>query len=255
MSVQKTEEGVILVTTGDPNYRPNEAASVPPNSDVYPSITGSGVDPTDTSTSQSTGDKVKEKASQVTDQAQQAASQATDRAQQQAKSQIATRKEQAVGNLTDVSQAVSQVGSQLRQNDHDTLAQYADMAAQQVNRVASYLRERNVNEILDEVQGAARRQPALFLAGAFALGVLGARFLKSSSPQSGSRYGTSGYYRQGDVGQYRGARTYMRDDGYGRPYGTTTRDWREAPSSTRTPRVDPGASYGPYDPDARELPR
>jgi hypothetical protein len=237
----------------------NETANVPPNSDAYPSSSGAGVGTTDTSASQSTGDKVKEKASQVTDQAQQAVSQATDRAQQQAKSQIATRKDQAAGNLTDVSQAVSQVGSQLRQNDHDTLAQYADMAAQQVNRAASYLRERNVNEILDEVQGAARRQPALFLAGAFVLGVLGARFLKSSSPQSGSRYNTSGYYRQGGASQYRGTGAYTRDYDYGR-YGTTNRDWRGGPGAVRTSQGDQGATYGLYDPsargvDVRELPQ
>jgi hypothetical protein len=36
------------------------------------------------------------------------------------------------------------------------------------------------------VENLARRQPALVFAGAFALGLVGARFLKSSDP--GSRY-------------------------------------------------------------------
>jgi hypothetical protein len=213
----QAEKGAICVVTGDPN----DGTSEPPNGDAYASTTGSVYDPTDTHAGQPTADTVKEQASQ-----------ATDRAQQQAKSQLATRKNEAAGSLTDVSQAVSQVGSQLRQNEHDTLAQYADMAAQQVDRFASYLREHNVNEVLDEVQGLARRQPALFLAGAFALGVLGARFLKSSSPESGRRYAR------------------------GRS-GATNRDWREG--GTRAPWSNPGAPSGVYDPgmhgvDVREIP-
>ena len=195
------------MTTEDPNFGMNARTNMPTTSDGYTSMPGSRYDAASTdptSASQSTGDQLKETAGQVINQTQQTVGQVTDQARQQATSQLATRKDQAATNLTDVSQAVSQVGSQLRQNDHDTLAQYADMAAQQVNRVASYLRERNINEMFDEVQGLARRQPALFLAGAFALGMLGARFLRSSTPHTGSanqvgvnsQYSNMGTYHQ-----------------------------------------------------------
>lgn len=193
------------MTTENPNYGMNARTNMPPTDDGYTSMPGSPYDTASTnptSASPSNGDQIKETAGQMVGQAQQTVSQVTGQARQQAASQLATRKDQAATNLTDVSQAVSQVGSQLRQNDHDTLAQYADMAAQQVNRAASYLRERNINEMFDEVQGLARRQPALFLAGAFALGVLGARFLRSSTPQTGSanRLGVNSPYN--NMGAY-----------------------------------------------------
>ena len=38
--------------------------------------------------------------------------------------------------------------------------------------------------MVTQVEQYARRQPAIFLGGAFALGLLGARFLKSSNPQT-----------------------------------------------------------------------
>lgn len=174
------------MTQGDTSYEAGNMNTIPPVRGIYENGTGAGE--TDNSGA-SAGDQVKQTASQVVDTAQHAVSKATESARQQAASQIATRKGQAAEGLDGVSQAVGHVGDQLRQDDHETLAQYADMAAQQVGRVATYVRERNVGEMLDEVQRLARRQPVLFLAGAFALGVLGARFLKSSAPQSGS--GTS----------------------------------------------------------------
>jgi hypothetical protein len=44
-----------------------------------------------------------------------------------------------------------------------------------------------------DVENLARRQPALVFAGAFALGVVAARFLKSSAPEDDS--GDIGYGR------------------------------------------------------------
>ena len=57
------------------------------------------------------------------------------------------------------------------------------------------IRNRDVGELVNEVQRFARRQPALFVGSAFAIGVIGARFLKSSSDNQRHRalepYGTS----------------------------------------------------------------
>lgn len=62
------------MTTGDPGYKTRETTGMPPASSTA-----------DMGNGQSTGDAVKEKASQVADQAQQAVSQVTDKAQQQAR--------------------------------------------------------------------------------------------------------------------------------------------------------------------------
>jgi hypothetical protein len=50
--------------------------------------------------------------------------------------------------------------------------------------VAGYLTARDVDQLVSEAEAFARRQLAAFLGGAFALGFLVSRFLKSSSPQS-----------------------------------------------------------------------
>jgi len=66
------------------------------------------------------------------------------------------------------------------------MARYADQASDQVERFSGYLRETDVDEIIDEVRGVARRRPALFLGAAAALGFFATRFLKSSSQQASS---------------------------------------------------------------------
>jgi hypothetical protein len=180
---------------------------------------------------QSTGDAVKEKASKAASTAQQTISQKTEEAKQKGISQLDQRKSQTADSLTDVSQAVTQVGTQLRQSDHESLARYADMATEQVDRFASYLRSRDAGEILEEVQDFARRQPALILGGAFVLGVIGARFFKSSAPQSSGR-GAPGYrggrYSSADVYSHQYRYDYPRD-------GMTTQEWRAETQSGRIP--------------------
>ncbi len=121
----------------------------------------------------------------TTQQAQQKASQAAERAQQQAKSQAASQKERAADRLGSVAQALRQTGQQLREQDQGSMAQYTEKAADQVEWLSDQLRNKDVNQLIGEAERVARRQPALFLGGAFALGLVGARFLKSSSQLPG----------------------------------------------------------------------
>jgi gas vesicle protein len=221
------------VTTRDPNRRMNRASERPSTESARIPTTDSRYEATGGSSSQSTGDVVKEKAGQMASSAQETVSQTADQARQKGMSQIAARKSQAADSLTDVSHAVSQVGSQLRQSNHESLAQYADMATQRVDRLASYMRERDIGEMVDEAQEFARRRPALVLAGAFALGVIGARFLKSSSPRSGARSSGSPYRSR--ASRYGGADFYGQSSGYsGYPNnGVANQEWRQPPDAMR----------------------
>ena len=138
-----------------------------------------------------------------------------DRVRERASAQLTAQKDRATDGLGSVANAVRQSAQPLRQNHQDTIAEYVEKAADQLERFSSRLRERDMGELMDEARQFARRQPALFIAGAFAAGVIGARFLKSSSPDSGRpalpRYdeprGSSGYIG-GSGGEY------------GRPRGT-----------------------------------
>ncbi len=126
-------------------------------------------------------EQAKQQSQQVVQQTQQKAGQLADQTRQQVKSRLATQKDQAAERLSPIKTALQETGQQLRKQDQGSLAQYAD----QVESFSGYLRESDVDEIMDEVRNFARSRPALFLGGAAALGFFGTRFLKSSSEQDG----------------------------------------------------------------------
>ncbi len=61
-------------------------------------------------------------------------------------------------------------------------AQYIRQTAGQIETVANAFRQRDMRELVGEVQQFARRQPTLFFGGAVILGFAALRFLKSSAP-------------------------------------------------------------------------
>jgi hypothetical protein len=65
-------------------------------------------------------------------------------------------------------------------------AQYIRQASEQIQTVANVVRERDMRELVGEVENFARRQPTLFFGGAMILGFAALRFLKSSAPQRGA---------------------------------------------------------------------
>jgi len=128
-------------------------------------------------------DQAKETAGQVADQTQQAARRVVDQAREQVSSKLGTQKDNAAAGLTSVAQALRQTGQTLREQDQTGVTSYIDSAASQVEHLSSYLQERDISQLVDDVEHFARRRPALFVGGALVLGILGARFLKSSRQQ------------------------------------------------------------------------
>lgn len=63
-------------------------------------------------------------------------------------------------------------------------AHYIRQASEQMQGVADTVRERDVRELVGEVQDFARRQPTLFFGGAVVLGFAALRFLKSTAPKA-----------------------------------------------------------------------
>ncbi len=150
----------------------------------------------------STKEKARQRSREAAQRTQQQAAQVAEQGREQAKSQIATQKERVAGQLEGVAQALHGTGQQLREQDQGSIGRYADQAAEQVEQFSGFLRERDANELIGEAENLARRQPAVFLGGAFVLGVAAARFLKSSSTsggggasgdRSGSSYGGESY--------------------------------------------------------------
>jgi hypothetical protein len=99
-----------------------------------------------------------------------------------AASQLTAQKDRATDQLGSVARAVRSSTQQLREQHQDAAAGYVDQIADHIERLSQGLRQKNLTELLDDAQRLARRQPAVFIASAFALGLVAARFLKSSSP-------------------------------------------------------------------------
>jgi hypothetical protein len=102
----------------------------------------------------------------------------------------------STGLLT-VADNIRQLGSNLsggQQKDPLTrfAADYSQTAADKLRTAADYFNTHDVETMYRDVEGMARRNPAVFVGGAFAIGFLAARFLKSSSPRGERGYGSSG---------------------------------------------------------------
>lgn len=120
----------------------------------------------------------------VVDQAQQVAGQVMDTARAQTTNRLSMAKDQLATTIGAVAEAMRQSSQGLRDQDQGAMAGYAGQAADRLEEAATYLRQRDVPDLVDEVEGVARRQPTLFIGAAFGLGLLAARFLKSSRQQA-----------------------------------------------------------------------
>lgn len=94
--------------------------------------------------------------------------------------QVSKQKENATGVLEQVAGALQMTGEHLRSSQQERIAQFAQQASDQVRQFSDSIRGAQPRDIVRRVEDLARREPALFLGGAFVLGLLGARFLKSS---------------------------------------------------------------------------
>ena len=113
-----------------------------------------------------------------------------DRVKDTAAAQLSSQKTRATDTLGSVAAAIRQSSQPLRDNNQAMLADYAGKAADQLEQFSARLRERDLTELMDDVNRFARRQPALFVGAAFAVGALAARFLKSS-PDGQRRFRSS----------------------------------------------------------------
>ena len=124
---------------------------------------------------------------EILQQAKNTAGQAYEKVTEQASSQISTQKENLARGLSSVADGIRQMGENLRDSDQQTplaglTAKYGDSLASQVEDISNYLERKDLRELVRDIEVFARRNPAIFIGGAFALGVAAARFLKSSNP-------------------------------------------------------------------------
>ena len=124
----------------------------------------------------------------LVDQAKETAGQAYEAVTDKATTKLNEQKSTLSDGLSTVADSVRQVGENLGSSSTESglaeaAAKYTNTAAQKLEDVAGYFETKNVREMARDLEGFARRNPAVFLGAAFGLGFLAARFLKSTPPK------------------------------------------------------------------------
>lgn len=121
---------------------------------------------------------------------------------ERAQSVIDDGKGKITSSLDAVASTLGKTTESLQSNELGQLAPYGEKLQYWTQGLSDYLKNANAGDLLRDAETLARRQPVLFLGGAFAVGLLAARFLKSSSSSamgseayaSGARYDSGAAY-------------------------------------------------------------
>ncbi len=177
---------------------------------------------------------------------QELASEAHTTATEQVETRLASGMKGAAGTLGSVAESLRTSGQQLREKDQSGVSRYADRAADKIEELSHFLESADAGDVVARVESFARREPAMFIGGAIAIGFLGARFLKSSRrdrqqgtssrPQFSSSMPAS-YGNAGSRAGSTGANQFDRD-----VTNPSHKDWRAAgdgePSGEKSPSLD-----------------
>lgn len=112
--------------------------------------------------------------------------------------------ETAAEGISHIAESIRKVGADM-QESQPQIAGVADTAAEQAERLATYLQQTDAREVIRTVEGVARRQPLVFLGGAFLLGLAASRLIKAGAGSTNQAHG-SGYGSRGMTDRYMATR-------------------------------------------------
>ena len=130
-------------------------------------------------------EKVQEAAGQVQQQVGEKAQQVRSQANDTIRQQLDSRSTQAGEQVSATADALRRVSGQLREEGNGIPAQYAERAAEPVERLGRYLKETDGERMLRDVEAFAGRRPWVTVLGGATLGFFIARFIKASGTQHG----------------------------------------------------------------------
>jgi len=100
-----------------------------------------------------------------------------ERLREEGKQKLAQGKSTAADQVDNVARALKRASNEL-DRIQPLLGAYATQLASAVGRLGARLRESSFDELVNDAQAAARRNPTLFVVGGLALGVVLARVIK-----------------------------------------------------------------------------
>jgi hypothetical protein len=161
------------------------------------------------------GAQFREVKDQVVDQAKNSFRQARD----SATSSLTDSRKQAAERIGRIADAVRTTSEHLRSEDQPTVANLTESLADQAERLSSYLRDRDLRAFRDDAENIARRQPGVALGVALAMGLLAARFIKSSQRSGGGSSSSRAYPSRVYEYDRQPDRGYAADSGVTSGYG------------------------------------
>ena len=130
----------------------------------------------DGDTDRSARSQMREVKEQVVDQTRTSIRQARDRAADS----LSESRRRAADQIGSLAAAMHKTGEHLRSEDQNSVAGLADSLARRIDGVSAYLRDTEMSTMVSDLEGLARRKPAAVLGVGLVLGMMGARFFKSS---------------------------------------------------------------------------
>jgi len=123
----------------------------------------------------------------------------------QLEQRIDQAKEAGVEKIETVSEAIRGAGEKLDgAGGTGPLPELVEKAAEGIDNLARFIENKSIGDLFGSLQSFAKREPAVFLGGALAFGMIAGRLLKSSSRRSaavGDRYETFGFDEQVGVSE------------------------------------------------------
>jgi ElaB/YqjD/DUF883 family membrane-anchored ribosome-binding protein len=170
------------------------------------STSSGGVPPVGEIDQQSTGGGPRAQIREVKEKVVEEAKSSMRQARDSATSSLNQSRNRAADSIGSIATAVRSTGDRLRSDNQTGVADLTDSLADQAERLSSYLRSRDLRGARDDLERFARQQPAVAIGVALAIGMLGARFIKSS--QRGSGEGSRRSYGGSDFDIDTGRRGY-----------------------------------------------
>jgi hypothetical protein len=142
-----------------------------------------------------------------------------------AKEEVTHRAEGAKSSIADeisgVADALRKASSEMR--DNSTSRRTVGWVADSLNDASQAIRSRETSQLMNDISGFARRNPALFLGGAALVGFAISRFAKASAHRTSTSGSQSWMSSDGDTGRSTagGMRTGMGESGFSGQTGQT----------------------------------
>ncbi|HEU4701827.1 MAG TPA: hypothetical protein VFS37_05030 [Conexibacter sp.] len=168
-----------------------------------------------------TADRAKEQVQQQAQVAQEKVQETADTMRSRVREQVDQRSTQAGGQARSTAQALRSTSQRLREDGQEGPARATERAADQAEKVGSWLERSDADRILRDVEDFGRRQPMAVAAIGLALGFAASRFLKASSRTRYTRVqATSGWERPTGIETHAGGSAMPSHAGERVPAGT-----------------------------------